>query len=212
MSQGVVARLRDQVPLRPLLYSEALRLCELQAQHFLSLSGVTEPSVPERVITELPRFQVARMSPFPTSGASHWVDGRWLVVVNGAEPGTRQRFSLAHELKHIIDHRFAKLIYSSFPERERAAMVEQICDYFSGCVLMPRPWVKRAFGMGTQHLPDLAQMFGVSQAAMSVRLSQIGLTEPTPRCLPTTKDWTLEAVKSMAPPGITYLRLATAIT
>jgi hypothetical protein len=109
MNPGIVTQLRDKVPLRPLLMSEALRLSELQAQRFLAMTGITEPAVPERIIAELPRLRVARMSPFPTSGASHWSLGQWLVVVNGSEPLTRQRFSLAHELKHIIDHRFVTL-------------------------------------------------------------------------------------------------------
>ncbi len=193
MNPSVVTKLRDTVPLRPLRYSEALRLAELQAQRFLALTGITEPSVPERIITELPHVQVNRLSPFPSSGASHWTRGRWLVILNGSEPATRQRFSLAHEAKHIIDHRFVKVIYSNFTENERHDMIERICDYFAGCLLMPRPWVKRIYCSGNQHLPDLAQTFGVSQAAMSVRLNQIGLIEPTPRCLPVVKDWTLRA-------------------
>jgi Zn-dependent peptidase ImmA (M78 family) len=211
MNPGAIARLRDIVPLRPLRYSEAIRLCELQAQRFLAMSGISEPAVPERVINELPRLRVTRMTPFPTSGATHWSQGQWLVVVNGSEPITRQLFSLAHELKHIIDHRFADLNFSAFPERERAAMIEQICDYFAGCLLMPRPWVKKAYCSQTQHLPDLAAIFGVSQAAMSVRLSQIGLTEPTSRCLPKGQDWTLRAVNEINERP-TYRRLASAVT
>jgi len=150
---------------------------------------------------------VSRMSPFPTSGATHWAQGQWLIVLNGSEPAGRQRFSLAHELKHIIDHHFASLNYSAFPEAERNAMIEQICDYFAGCLLMPRPWVKRVYCSGTQHLPELAQTFGVSQAAMTVRLSQIGLTPPTPRCLPVSKDWTLQALNEIAERPI-YQRMA----
>lgn len=196
MNPSAVTKLRDVVPLRPLRYSEALRVAELQAQKFLVLSGVTEPSVPERIIVELPRLHVARLSPFPTSGASNWSQGRWLIALNGSEPATRQRFSLAHEFKHIIDHRFVRLTYGNFPERERYALVEQICDYFAGCLLMPRPWVKRLYCSGLQHLPDLAQAFGVSQAAMRVRLNQIGLVDPAPRCLPPSKDWTFDAVNS----------------
>jgi Zn-dependent peptidase ImmA (M78 family) len=188
-----------------------LRLAELQAQKFLALTSITEPSVPERIITELPYVCVNRMSPFPSSGATHWSRGRWLVVLNGSEPATRQRFSLAHEAKHIIDHRFADLIYSNFPADERAAMIERVCDYFAGCLLMPRPWVKRIYGSGIQHLPELAQTFGVSQAAMSVRLNQIGLVEQTPRCLPTQKDWTLKDLSEIADRPI-YLRTASYVT
>jgi Zn-dependent peptidase ImmA (M78 family) len=211
MSPSIIMKLRDMVPLRPLRYSEALRLAELQAQRFLELVGVSEPSIPERVITELPRIEVNRLSPFPTSGASQWAQGRWLVVLNGSEPLTRQRFSLAHELKHIIDHRFGGLMYAKFPASDRNAMVEHICDYFAGCLLMPRPWVKRIYGSGLQRLPDLAQRFGVSQAAMSVRLNQIGLTGPTPRCLPGTRDWTRRSAQHR-PKRSFYQRTASYVT
>src|ERR1700729_374211 len=107
MNPGIITSLRDMVPLRPLLFSESMRIAGLQAQRLLKLLDINEPSVPERIITELPRIRVTRMSPFPTSGASHWYGGQWLIVVNGSEPVTRQRFRLAHEFKHIIDHRFA---------------------------------------------------------------------------------------------------------
>jgi predicted transcriptional regulator len=197
MNRGVIATLRDFVPLRPLRREEAMRIAELQAQRFLKLVDVTEPPVPEQVISELPRVQVERTSPFPVSGATHWASQRWLVVLNASEPEVRQRFSLAHELKHIIDHRFADVIYSSLPEPDREANVEQICDYFAGCLLMPRPWVKSAYcSEGVQQLSTLARRFGVSQAAMSVRLSQIGLTGPTPRCGRVTDDWQLRASRS----------------
>jgi len=200
MSRSIVSQLRDTVPLRPLRYSEALRLAEIQAQKFLALTGITEPSVPERIISDLPYVQVTRMIPFPTSGATHWSAGRWMVVLNGSEPVTRQRFSLAHEAKHIIDDRFVRLIYSQFPANERAAMVEHVCDFFAGCLLMPRPWVKRLFCSrvtGMQELPRLAAAFGVSQAAISVRLNQIGLVAQTPRCLPQPNDWTLKALSEI---------------
>jgi predicted transcriptional regulator len=200
MSENIITKLRDCVPIRPLRYSEALRIAELQAQKFLAMSGITMPPVPERAISELPRVHVTRLSPFPASGATHWTEGRWLIALNGAEPNTRQRFSLAHEFKHIIDHRFVDVIYANFPLREREAMIEQICDFFAGCLLMPRTWVKTAYCSGNQHLPTLAKTFGVSQAAMNVRLNQIGLVEPTSRCVRPKSDWTLEAMKELTGP------------
>lgn len=211
MNPPILTKLRDMVPLRPLRYSEAIRLAELQAHTFLKLVNVNEPSVPERIISELPKVQVTRLSPFPTSGASHWASGRWLIAINGSEPAGRQRFSLAHEFKHIIDHRFVKFTYSRFPEQEHHEMVERICDYFAGCLLMPRPWVKRLYCSGVQHLPELAETFGVSQAAMSVRLNQIGLTPPAPRCLPATQDWTRRAMESIQGRP-TYQRSASYVT
>ena len=200
MNRGVVTTLRDRVPLRPLLRSEHLRIAELQAQRFLAMAGITEAPVPTSIIAELPRLQVAVMRPFPVSGATHWKDGKWLIVLNGREPQTRQRFSLAHEFKHILDDRFAELIFKSLPTVDRQAFVEQVCDYFAGCLLMPRPWLKREYFSGTQSVKALARSFEVSEAAIETRLGQVGLIEPRPRCSRTSLDWSLQRIENADTP------------
>jgi hypothetical protein len=200
MNRGAIATLRDCVPLRPLLRSEHFRIAEIQAQKFLRLAAITGPSVPTTIISDLPRIQVAVLRPFPASGATHWKHGLWMIVLNGREPATRQRFSLAHEFKHILDDRFVDLIYRHVPEPDRVAFIEQVCDYFAGCLLMPRPWLKRSWGQGVQQPKDLARLFHVSEAAIETRLGQIGLTMPRPRCSRTSTDRSLQAVKNAAGP------------
>lgn len=182
MQPDIINRLRDVMPNRPLGFHEALRLAEEQAELLLELTETIHPAVPERIITSLPRIEVRRLAPFPTSGASHWSKGKWRVAINATEPATRQRFSLAHEFKHIVDHRDHELLYEAFPSRERDQMIERVCDYFAGCLLMPRAWVMEAHARGTRHPMDLAEVFAVSPTAMGVRLNQIGLTRPGPRC------------------------------
>ena len=97
MNPGVVASLRDLMPNRPLTRVEALSIAERQALRFLELSGVTDGPVDDRLISELPRIEVRRTSPWPSSGATQWIRGRWVIVLNASEPFVRQRFSLAHE-------------------------------------------------------------------------------------------------------------------
>lgn len=58
------------------------------------------------------------------------------------------------------------------------------CDYFAACLLMPRPAVKALWGLGHQRVEDLAAHFGVSRAAMGLRLHQLGLTSTRRRCRP----------------------------
>lgn len=183
MTPGMVTVLRDLVPIRPLTPGEARQIAERQATRLLELTGVTHPPLPEEAIAELPRIHVYRR-PLEVSGASEWARGKWQIALNSLEPLTRQRFSLAHEFKHIIDDRFVKVLYGHIPEARRAQLVESLCDYFAGCLLMPRPWVKRAWATQTQDSARLAAMFGVSQTAMHVRLHQLGLTEPLPRHRP----------------------------
>ena len=181
---STLGALRDLVPIRPLTRSEAIGLAERQALRLIGTMDISEGPIDESVITSLARIQVERFAPLPVSGATHWNNGRWLIVLNRDEARVRQRFSLAHEFKHILDHRFIDLMYQRIPEAERAAWIEHVCDYFAGCLLMPRPWLKRAWASGIQDIPTLARRFDVSAAAMRVRLDQVGLSEPQPRCAP----------------------------
>lgn len=187
MKRGVIASLRDIVPLRPLSREEALSLAERQARQLLQMLRVTEAPVPEYVIAELPRIEVDHVSPFPASGATHWVAGTWRVIINSSEPVTRQRMSLAHELKHIIDHPFVNLLYAAESGSERHKWIEQVCDYFAGCLLVPRGWLRRAYLNETSDLEVLARRFGVSHAAITTRLSQTGLAPRFPRCAQPTR-------------------------
>ena len=123
MKPDVLRELRDLMPTRSLGFHEALRLAEQQAARLLELRGIDLPAVPDSVITDLAKIEVRKLAPFPTSGASHWSQGKWRVAINATEPATRQRFSLAHEFKHIIDHRDADVLYAALPVRERAQMI-----------------------------------------------------------------------------------------
>ncbi len=182
MNRGVITTLRDMTPIRPLARIEAVQIAERQATRFLELSSVIRPPVDEALISSLPRFDVKRISPFPSSGAGRWVRGQWVVVLNGSEPRQRQRFSRAHELKHILDHPFAKQLYGAIDPGERNQWVESLCDFFAGALLVPRPWLKRAFYSGDNSLASLSKEFDVSQAAIATRLNQIGLGRPALRC------------------------------
>jgi hypothetical protein len=193
MTRGVIATLRDCVPIRPLTREEALRVAELQAQRFHALLGSDMPPTADELIAGLPRIQIERMSPIPVSGSAHWSAGRWLIVLNGAESAARQRFSLAHEFKHILDHRFIDVLYRGVAARDRDRWIEFVCNHFAGCLLMPRPWVKRLYCSGIQRLDELAAHFGVSQAAMQYRLNWIGLVGPQPRCARQHPGWRLQA-------------------
>ena len=46
----------------------------------------------------------------------------------------------------------------------------------------PKRHLKRAFGEGLRRSTELAALFAVSERAIDVRLAQVGLDEPRPRC------------------------------
>jgi len=180
---SVLKSLRSLMPHRVLSYAEALQRAELQANRLLSLHGVSRGPVPIEIVTELPRMRVEQRYDLPASGSAHWDGGSWVLTVNAAEFSLRQRFSVLHEFKHVLDHPTHHLIHGDRRAVASERVTEKVADYFAACVLMPKAWVKSAFyNERVQSVEALAEMFQVSPQAMSFRLSQLGLAAPIDRC------------------------------
>ena len=180
---GLVADLRALTPHRALTLGESLRVAELQANRLLEASGIYEPAVPAEVIDNLPRVSVERVGRVPVSGSVRWSRGLWMIAINRHEPQVRQRFSLAHELKHVLDAPFGDVLYPSWRGMSSHDRTEHIANHFAACLLMPKPWVRRAFfNQGPTDLRRLACRFDVSQTAMRIRLESLGLAQPQVRC------------------------------
>lgn len=184
--RSVLASLRSLIPHRTITdQTEALRIAEHQAAKLLQLLDITSGPVPVEIIGELPKIHIECVNA-PVSGASFWNGDQWIIQLNKHESWTRQRFTLAHEYKHIIDHNHADRLYMgtrwSSPQRQ----AEQAADHFAGCLLVPKPLLKRAFYSGIQNPADLADHFNVSEAVIRIRLTTTGLIDQTPRCAETT--------------------------
>lgn len=178
----IVSAVRSLMPHRALEAHEAQGLAERQAMRLLKLLGINEAPIDLDAIAALPRLEVRVAPGLPVSGFSEWSGSKWLIALRAEEPLLRQRFTLAHELKHVLDNPYIDGLYLDHRGKPSIERAEAICDYFAGCLLMPRPWLKSAWTRGHQDVRDLASHFGVSQPAMSVRLSQVGLVSPVRRC------------------------------
>ena len=201
-----MASLRDLIPPRPLQFSEALRIAELQALRLLELTGVSDGPVPTEIVSELPRIAVLSRA-IPTSGLSYWDGQRWLIALNRSEPVTRQRFNCSTSTNTLsITARPSCCTATTSAEPSRAA------DYFAGCTLLPRTLLKRAWARGVQRPSALATLFDVSERAAAVRLAQVGLSDPIDRCriLPpyTRRPHAYYGSCSMYWPRVTALKIA----
>lgn len=181
--RSALAVVRDQVPDHSLTPSEARQVIERQATRLLKLADVHGPSVPvEDVARTLPRVQVRRVPGLPSSGRAQWNGHAWVLLVDSSEPGVRQRFSLAHELAHVIYHPLAATVLPGTKHATAEERLEHACEYFAACLLMPRTWMKRAyFHNGIQDVPSLARLFGVSWVSMRIRLEQLGFVDRATR-------------------------------
>jgi Zn-dependent peptidase ImmA (M78 family) len=183
--QRVLANLRALVPRRPLTAGEGRRIAELQADHLLRRFRLDSVAVPEEIVSELPRIRVVREDGLPVSGAAHWNGHYWLITVNADEPINRQRFSVMHEFKHILDHTTRDFLYRDRPHQTAVEQAERVADYFAACVLMPKVAVTGQWYQGQQNVGALAKSLRVSATALRYRLDQLGLTEPERRrCYP----------------------------
>jgi Zn-dependent peptidase ImmA (M78 family) len=180
--RGVLAMLRALVPQRPLSPWETLRIAELQANRLLRHFDIDAVPVPEEIISELPRIRVVREPGMPVSGGAHW-DGRfWLITLDADEHPLRQRFSLMHEFKHVLDHTTKAFLYHDRSLHVANERAERVADYFAACLLMPKRIVKSLWFQGPQSTEHLVERLQVSLAAVRYRLDQLGLTERRTRC------------------------------
>lgn len=180
----IISAVRALMPRRALEDHEARSVAERQAQRLSELLDLTGPVIDLGLIASLPRLDVRTRAGLPVSGFSEWSRSRWVIAINEDDHSTRQRFTLAHELKHVFDNPYIEVLYPGIDGKPSGKRAEAVCDYFAACLLMPRPAVKALWGQRHQRVDDLATNFGVSRAAMGLRLHQLGLTSTRRRCRP----------------------------
>jgi Zn-dependent peptidase ImmA (M78 family)/transcriptional regulator with XRE-family HTH domain len=116
---------------------------------------------------------------------SSWAEGeprRPVIVISEGKPGDRQRFSLAHELGHLVMH-------GSFPEGLKK--VEDEADDFASEFLLPEEAMRREIipPVTLTSLAELKIRWGVSIAALMVRAQHLGIiTERQARYLRMQRD------------------------
>lgn len=179
--------LRAAMPRRPLLLDEALRIAERQASLLRAQLGRSRTTaLPTEAITGLPCLTVTTRRRLSKSALVTKTERGWVIVLNADEPIVRQRFSLCHELKHVLDDPFSEQyehrLYPGYGGLSSDDLAERVCDHFAGALLMPKMLVRCDWTNRQQDPAQLARRDNVSRAAMEVRLRQLGLTESVPRC------------------------------
>ena len=184
---SILQQLRTLGANRPLSHNEARSITERQAARLRKLLDVEDDYIfPATTIDDLPHITVTLDHAPSTdgramqeSGITGWSpeDRSWHIFINPDHHVHRQRFSLLHEYKHVIDYPVYQTAYPATARASHEERREAICDYFAACVLMPRVLVRRAWTGFSQDPKELAGLFGVSPAAMRYRLTDLGLLE-----------------------------------
>jgi len=158
------------------------------AGNILRRAGIRPPRVdPKKIARLLGATVLASRDASETSGMVVREGGRIIIGVNEAQPMVRQRFTIAHEIGHMLlhadeplivdDHGFALIGMRRDDDRSDR---ETEANLFAAALLMPGDWVTKEIGDLEINVEDdaeirrLARRFGVSQQAMMYRLMQLG--------------------------------------
>lgn len=101
---------------------------------------------------------------------------KYTILLNKNENYYRKRFTLAHEIGHYFldkdilesDEIHIDILYRSSNEKEKEI------DYFAGALLMPKRFIEIMYKDNIT-ISELAEIFEVSESAMTVRLDILGL-------------------------------------
>lgn len=174
-----------------------MRVAETKALELLSSAGINELPVP---VEELASHCGARLTfePFQgdVSGMLFRGGKRPILGVNSYHSTSRQRFTIAHELGHLLLHEGRPMIVDHVVRvrvdlRDKTSSLatdkqEIEANRFAAELLMPREWVMREVEElleSTQIdeetlIEALADRFEVSSQAMEYRLINLGVRLP----------------------------------
>lgn len=107
-------------------------------------------------------------------GRTLWTSGTPSIELRQDRPRERQRFTLAHEIAHVLIE--AKQTVAHRTYRFTHDDVETLCDQIAAAILMPRDWISRyadraEFNLSLIRL--IAHKAEVSLAAAVVRLAEV---------------------------------------
>lgn len=178
---ALVDHWRSLVPKQPLTYSQHLDYTRDQAHDVrafadtgtldLNLIWLTDQAVIP--VQWVPRHVLNGRSGFTTDLPNNQLK----ILINQNDPYLRQRYTLAHELKHALDFYDNDILYRDLgngDEEKRRVQREAIANEFAAEVLMPMALVTEHFWR-TPDLLVLAGKFKVSTEAMKTRLEKLGL-------------------------------------
>ncbi len=129
-------------------------------------------------------FDIAEGNYSDLSGALIIDEDKKLIVLNQTDSSERKRFTIGHEVGHLILHEDMNLslrknesIYfrsSNNPGLEK----EYEANYFAACLLMNREWLFESLNdqisINEGTISKLAREYEVSEQAMAIRLSSLG--------------------------------------
>lgn len=165
---------------------------ERSATRLLEENAVRAAPVPvEEIARSLGAQVVYRPFEGEVSGMVYRTRDEKLIGVNSSHPPNRQRFTVAHEIGHLVLHRGTKVFVDTFEGRINwrdgaSAREESEANAFAAELLMPAALVTKEVEHALQDeslspaglITSMARAFRVSKESMRYRLENLGMLDP----------------------------------
>jgi hypothetical protein len=138
---------KDNFPTCP-ASGRIFQLVKRLANRYLKEAGIDRLPVPADLITrdcnDLP-IEVRHIALKAKHGAVWRLSDCWLVHLNGNDRPARRRFTLYHEIFHILAHCKSTPVFKKAGHGQEGAFNESLADYFAGMILLPTELVKKVW-------------------------------------------------------------------
>jgi len=116
-----------------------------------------------------------RELPFKAHHGAIWrLNDCWVVQLNSNDTPARKRFTLYHEIFHILAHCKATPVFKKISSRPDGSFNELLADHFSAILLMPEKQVKEKWAE-VRDINQMATMFDVPKPVVWFALKQLRL-------------------------------------
>jgi hypothetical protein len=140
-------------------------------------AGIDRPPVPADLITHggdnLP-IEVRQIPLKAHHGAIWRLNDCWVVQLNSNDTPARQRFTLYHEIFHILAHGKATPVFKKTSSSPEGSFNELLADHFAAVILMPDKQVKQKW-TEVKDVNRLANIFDVPKPVVWFALKHLSL-------------------------------------
>lgn len=136
------------------------KLVRRLANRYQAEAGIDRPPIPADLITQADdKLSIEiRQVPLKAHHGAVWrLSDCWLVQLNSNDTPARQRFTLYHEIFHILAHSKANPVFKKSLCSRDGSFNELLADHFSAGVLVPGKWVKKIW----PEVKDINQMMAI---------------------------------------------------
>lgn len=103
-------------------------------------------------------------------GYTFYENGKFYIFYNKDKPKTRQRFTITHEIAHIILYHHFLVPSRILMNNKNKGIWEYQADTFAQNILFPTEWAENLKG---QNIHNIAKYLGVSKEMVSIRYKNL---------------------------------------